>query len=125
MFANRLYPFVLVAPLFLVTACGASQARTNSPEAAEPSATEPARDVAASADPTIQPSAGPSAPASGARGGSAPPATAGDKGQPVSDMEARIISGAALPPSANGGGAATTPKTTTKGKKPTKGRKKS
>lgn len=110
----------LVLPLALVTACGGSQARPAAPEAAEPEASAPARETRSQPDPVIQPTA--NADPKPSAGVSAPAAPAGGQAQPLSDMEARIISGAALPPSAGSAPKAAGP---TKVKKGGKGRKKS
>jgi hypothetical protein len=100
--------------------CGGAQEHAVSPDAVDSSGSESHGEARATPDPTIQPASAPDALGSAAPAPAPPP----DKAQPTSDLEARIISGAALPPSSNAAPSSSSPRPP-KAKKPSKGRKKS
>jgi hypothetical protein len=113
----------LLAPaavLLLVSACGGAQTHANTPESADPVSTDAPAAPSTTPDPAIQ-----SSPAGDTHASAPSPAPAAND-KPASDLESRIISGSALPPSIAGSNAAgaPTPKAA-KPKKTGKGRKKS
>lgn len=114
----------LLAPaavLLLVSACGGAQTHANSPESADPASTDAPAAPSMTPDPPIQ-----SSPAGDTHAATPSPAPAANE-KPASDLESKIISGSALPPSIGGGGNAVSPPTpkAAKPKKAGKGRKKS